>query len=154
MARLSDVIEDFIKALMEESEGDIEFQRNELAEYFQCAPSQINYVLTTRFSLDRGYHIESQRGGGGFMRIIQLDLDEDDYLFHLINKRIGNTISQKVGDDIVTNLANKGIIDQREAAIIQAGLKDKAISIPSNLKGVVRANILKAMLISIISMQD
>lgn len=88
------------------------------------------------------------------MRIIQLDLDEDDYLLHLINKRIGNTISQKVGDDIVTNLANKGIIDEREARIIMAGLKDKVIAIPSNLKGVVRANILKAMLISIISMQD
>ncbi|HZJ82884.1 MAG TPA: CtsR family transcriptional regulator [Clostridia bacterium] len=149
MARLSDIIEDFIKALMEQSEGELEFQRNELAEYFECAPSQINYVLATRFSLDRGYHIESQRGGGGFMRIIQLDLDEDDYLLYLINDRIGNTISQKAGEDIVTNLVNKGIVNSREASIMTAGLKDKVIAIPSNLKGVVRANILKAMLITI-----
>lgn len=153
MARLTDVIEDFIKALMEQSEGELEFQRNELAEYFQCAPSQINYVLATRFSLDKGYHIESRRGGGGFMRIIQLDLEEDDYLLHLINNRINTTISQREGEDIVTNLANRGIINKREASIIKAGLKDKVIAIPTNLKGVVRANILKAMLISIISMQ-
>ena len=64
MARLSDIIEDFIKSLLKHSEGELQLQRNELAEYFECAPSQINYVLATRFSLDRGYYIESRRGGG------------------------------------------------------------------------------------------
>ena len=72
MARLSDIIEDFIKSLLKHSEGELQLQRNELAEHFECAPSQINYVLATRFSLDRGYYIESRRGGGGFIRIVQL----------------------------------------------------------------------------------
>lgn len=151
MARLSDVIEEFIKSLLKHSEGELELQRNELAEYFECAPSQINYVLATRFSLDRGYHIESRRGGGGFIRIIQLDLDEDDYLLYLINQRIGASISQKESKDIVTNMMERGIINQREAAIMKAGLMDKVIAIPANLKGVIRANMLKAMLVAILS---
>ena len=69
MARLSDMIEDFINALLNESDGQLELQRNELADYFECAPSQINYVLATRFSVDRGYYIESRRGGGGYIRL-------------------------------------------------------------------------------------
>lgn len=153
MARLSDVIEDFIKSLIKQSEGELEFQRNELAEYFECAPSQINYVLATRFSLDRGYHIESRRGGGGFVRVIQLDIDEDDYLLYLVNQRIGTTISQQASKDIVTNIMERGIINEREAAIIEAGLMDKVIGIPTNLRGVIRANILKAMLVAVLKTQ-
>ena len=150
MARLSDIIEDFIKSLLQQSEGKLELQRNELAEYFECAPSQINYVLATRFSLDRGYHIESRRGGGGFIRIIQLDLDKDDYLLYLVNKRIGTSISQHETKDIVTNIMERGIITEREAAIIHDGLLDKVIAIPANLRGVIRANILKAMLVAVL----
>ncbi len=150
MARLSDVIEDFIKTLLKQSEGELELQRNELAEYFECAPSQINYVLATRFSLDRGYYIESRRGGGGFIRIVQLDLDKDDYLLHLINERIGRTISENETNDIVTNIMERGIITEREALIIKSALTDKVIAIPANLRGVIRANILKAMLVAIL----
>lgn len=71
MAKMSDLIEMFIKELLEDNSSDmIEIQRNELASYFKCAPSQINYVLTTRFSMDKGYLIESQRGGGGSIKIV------------------------------------------------------------------------------------
>ena len=150
MARLSDIIEDFIKTLLKQSEGELELQRNELAEYFECAPSQINYVLATRFSLDRGYYIESRRGGGGFIRIVQLDLDKDDYLLHLINERIGRTISENETNDIVTNIMERGIITEREALIIKSALNDKVIAIPANLRGFIRANILKAMLVAIL----
>ena len=153
IASLSDVKEDFIKSLIKQSEGELEFQRNELAEYFECAPSQINYVLATRFSLDRGYYIESRRGGGGFVRIVKLDLDEDDYLLYLINKRIGATISQQEAQDIVTNIMERGIINEREAAIIEAGLLDKVIGIPTNVRGVIRANMLKAMLVAVLKTQ-
>ena len=86
MARLSDMIEDFINALLNESDGQLELQRNELADYFECAPSQINYVLATRFSVDRGYYIESRRGGGGYIRIIRLDIDDDDYMMYLLRR--------------------------------------------------------------------
>ena len=150
MARLSDIIEDFIKTLLKQSEGELELQRNELAEYFECAPSQINYVLATRFSLDRGYYIESRRGGGGFIRIVQLDLDKDDYLLYLINERIGNSISENETKDIVTNIMERGIITEREALLIKSALTDKVIAIPANLRGVIRANMLKAMLVAIL----
>ena len=150
MARLSDVIEDFIKTLLKQSEGELELQRNELAEYFECAPSQINYVLATRFSLDRGYYIESRRGGGGFIRIVQLDLDKDDYLLYLINERIGRSISESETNDIVTNIIERGIITEREALLIKSALTDKVITIPANLRGVIRANMLKAMLVAIL----
>ena len=71
MAQLSDSIERFIKELMEEG-SQIEVRRNELAQHFGCAPSQINYVLATRFSVDHGYIIESRRGGGGYVRIVRM----------------------------------------------------------------------------------
>jgi len=150
MARLSDIIEEFIKTLLKQSEGELELQRNELAEYFECAPSQINYVLATRFSLDRGYYIESRRGGGGFIRIVQLDLDKDDYLLYLINERIGRSISESETNDIVTNIMERGIITEREALLIKSALTDKVIAIPANLRGVIRANMLKAMLVAIL----
>ncbi len=153
VARLSDIIEEFIKTLLKQSEGELELQRNELAEYFECAPSQINYVLATRFSLDRGYHIESRRGGGGFIRIVKLDMDKDDYLLYLIKQRIGTSISWQETDDIVTNIMEKGIINKREAALMKAALRDKVIAIPANLRGIIRANTLKAMLVAIISTQ-
>ena len=70
--RLSDAIEEFIKELWMPDEPEVELKRNELAEYFRCAPSQINYVLSTRFTPDHGYAIESRRGGGGFIRIIRV----------------------------------------------------------------------------------
>ena len=150
MARLSDIIEDFIKSLLQQSEGELELQRNEMAEYFECAPSQINYVLATRFSLDRGYHIESRRGGGGYIRIVEIDMEEDDYLLYLVNNRIGATIGQRASLDIVTNILEKGIITNREAAIMRAALVDDAIKIPSNIRNITRANILKGMLIGIL----
>ena len=149
MARLSDVIEDFIKALLQESEGTLELQRNELADYFDCAPSQINYVLATRFSIDRGYYIESRRGGGGFIRIVKLDIEPGDYIHYLITERIGDRISQQEAETIVTNILERGIINDREASIMKAALSDKVITIPSTLKENIRANILKAMLLSI-----
>ena len=95
MARLTDVISEFIKALLDESEGELELQRNEMAEYFECAPSQINYVLATRFSINQGYYIESRRGGGGFIRITQLDVDKDDY----------NTLNK--GTFVITKITKK-----------------------------------------------
>ncbi len=153
MARLSDIIEQFIKGMLQQSEGELELQRNELADYFQCAPSQINYVLATRFSVDHGYHIESQRGGGGFIRIVELDVDENDFLLHLITNRIGTSVSQKASEAIIINLREKGIITIAEAVIMSAALDDKTIAIPSSMRDTVRANILRAMLTAVLSLK-
>lgn len=154
MARISDTIEEFLKMLLEESDGKLEIQRNELADYFECAPSQINYVLATRFSLERGYYIESRRGGGGYIRIIYLDIDDDDYLYQLITGQIGDKLSESEAENIVDSLEERQIISAREAFIIKAGLQNKAIGIPASLRDNIRASILKSMLTAILAFYD
>ena len=154
-ARLSDMIEDFINALLNESDGQLELQRNELADYFECAPSQINYVLATRFSVDRGYYIESRRGGGGYIRIIRLDIDDDDYMMYLLRERIGNRISQQAAEDIIYHMLNKGIITRRESIIMKSAIQDKVVTaLPSNIKDSIRANLMKSMLMGILTMRS
>ncbi|MFU0800045.1 MAG: CtsR family transcriptional regulator [Xylanivirga thermophila] len=154
MARLSDIIEDFLKVLLEESNGELEIQRNELADYFECAPSQINYVLATRFSLDRGYYIESRRGGGGYIRIIHLDIEDDDYILDLITNRIGAKLSQQEAYNIIDRMEEKEIVTPREAVLMKYALQDKAIALPSSLKDNIRAGILKSMLTAILAFQS
>ena len=104
MSILSDTIENFIKSLIIEGSREIELQRNELAQHFSCAPSQINYVIATRFTLDRGYAVTSKRGGGGYIRIIQLESGGDDLIQSLVMSRIGNSISQREAFAIIDRL--------------------------------------------------
>lgn len=153
MARLSDIIEEFIKALLTESEGELELKRNELADYFDCAPSQINYVLATRFSLNQGYYIESRRGGGGFIKIVQLDMDKDDYLLFLITEGIGSRISEQDAGQFVERMRCQEFITDREARMMRAAISDKAIAIPSSIRDNLRASILKEMITAVMSAQ-
>lgn len=153
MARLSDVIEEFIKSLLGQSDGSLELQRNELADYFDCAPSQINYVLATRFSLDRGYHIESRRGGGGFIKIVRIDVDKDEYIFYLVTQRIGSKINEPAAEAIIAHLAEQQIISRREANIMRAAVQDKSLGVPVAVKDTMRAGILRAMLTSVLTHQ-
>jgi transcriptional regulator CtsR len=145
--RLSDIIEDFIKELMEQEGTDIlEIQRNQLAEHFACAPSQINYVLSTRFTIDKGYYVESRRGGGGYIRIRKLEVSTAPYLSRLINEYIGREISQFDAYKIIRNLEEKGIITRRERSLMEASVSDRSINVFSPTRDIVRAGILKAML--------
>ena len=110
MRLLSDSIEDFIKALMEDEQDQqqaIELRRNELAEHFQCAPSQINYVLATRFTPDHGYVIESRRGGGGYIRIMRLASTSREELLQSLYQRIGMSISSADAMKIVDHLESE-----------------------------------------------
>jgi len=151
MARLSDSIEDFIKSLLEESEGKLELQRNELADYFECAPSQINYVLATRFSLNQGYFIESRRGGGGYIRIIHLNVDKDDYMLYLLTEGIGTRLTEQAALQFIQRMVEQDFIIERDAYLMKSAILDKAIAIPSTLKDTIRANILKSILTAIIA---
>ena len=151
MARLSDIIEEFIKTLLRESEGQLELQRNEMADYFECAPSQINYVLATRFSLNQGYYIESRRGGGGYIRIVRLDMDKNDYLHQLLDKGIGPRITEKDALQIVHRLLEQKDVSPKSAYLMKAAVSDKAINIPSGIKDNIRAGILKSMITAILS---
>lgn len=145
MAQLSDNIERFIKELMSE-ESHIELRRNELAQHFGCAPSQINYVLATRFSIERGYIIDSRRGGGGYVRIMQMRPQGDDNLLCSLLERIGSSIAEEDANAIIHHLFDLELITSDEASIICAAIGKNALALPINAKDVLRAAVFRNML--------
>src|SRR5690348_9577470 len=113
MPKLSDLIESFIKELMLESNDNfLEIQRNELAGSFNCAPSQINYVLTTRFTIDRGYYVESKRGGGGCIKITWVNIDKNEYIKNAIWNSIGNELGYSEAEDYIDLFLERGFITE------------------------------------------
>lgn len=152
MARLSDVIEDFIKQAMDNSqESELQIVRNELANYFSCAPSQINYVLTTRFTVDKGYYIESRRGGGGCIIIKKVEMNDNKSLAEIINDKIGESITYNSSIQIISGLLESEIITKREAYILKAVINDRTLSSFQENKNILRANILKAAMLVVLS---
>lgn len=149
--RLSDTIEDFIKTLLAQDETEVELKRNELAEYFGCAPSQINYVLATRFTPDHGYVIESRRGGGGYIRIVRVVQQPGQQLLYLINERIGEAISEGEAARLIAQLVEQKVITASEGQIMRAATsaQAEAIPIPDAMKDALRARTLKAMLTAV-----
>lgn len=154
--RISDSIEQFIKALLEEAETEIELKRNELAEYFSCAPSQINYVLATRFTPDHGYIIESKRGGGGYIRIFRLEQSATDYLNYLLYERIGSQITVTNAAKLIRGLYEQEIVTRDNAKLMLSAVADEAISIPipALMKDELRAKILKNMILLLAKEQN
>lgn len=150
MARLSDLIEAFIKQMIDEMNGTIEIQRNELANQFNCVPSQINYVIDTRFTTDRGYYVESRRGGGGHIRIRRINIDhKKNYLMHIVSS-MGNRLSQQSAEVFINNFVDYDAITEREAAILKAVTSDRALNmIPISHRDEIRATILKHALMSL-----
>lgn len=149
--RLSDTIESFIKELLSQDETEVELKRNELAEYFGCAPSQINYVLATRFTPDHGYVIESRRGGGGYIRIVRVVQAPGQHLLYLIQQRIGDSISEVEAAHLIAQLVTQKVITEQEGDIMRAATSGMAVAIPipDTLKDAVRARTLKSMLIAV-----
>ena len=148
MAQLSDNIEQFIKELMRE-DAHIELRRNELAHHFGCAPSQINYVLATRFSVDHGYLIESRRGGGGYVRIVRMHPREEGNLLDALLKRVGNSVDEETAAAIIQHLLDCKLINTNEAALMRAATARNALSLPVSAKDVLRAAVFKNMLIQV-----
>lgn len=151
MARLSDVIEAFIKQLIDDTNGTIEIQRNELANYFNCVPSQINYVIDTRFTSERGYFVESRRGGGGYIKIQRVNITQpNSYLMHIISS-MGERISQQSAEVFINNFVDYEAITEREAAILKAAVSDKVLGmVDLENRDRLRAAIMKNMLVSML----
>lgn len=149
--RLSDSIESFIKTLLSQEEPEVELKRNELAEYFGCAPSQINYVLATRFSPDHGYIIESRRGGGGYIRIVRVVQTGAQRLMYLVNERIGDTISEAEAVRLIHQLTEQGLVSVGEGEVMRAAVSAQAMSIPipDQMKDALRARTLRTMLLTV-----
>jgi transcriptional regulator CtsR len=149
VARLSDIIENFIKQIIHDTAGVAEIQRNELASRFNCVPSQINYVISTRFTNSRGYYVESRRGGGGYIRISRVNVTAEDpsgYLMHIVSA-IGDRIGQQDVDAFIGNFVDYNIIKPREAGIMRAAVSDKILMrFPQPERDALRADILKNML--------
>ncbi len=151
MARLSDLIEAFIKQMISDTNGSIEIQRNELANQFNCVPSQINYVIDTRFTVDKGYYVESRRGGGGHIRIRRVNTNSaGDYLMHIVMSMDDN-ISQQSAHIFINNFIDYDVISQREGLLLKAATSDKALgAVPLSHRDMVRGSILKNMLMSLL----
>ncbi|WP_274362579.1 CtsR family transcriptional regulator [Paenibacillus thermotolerans] len=152
MRNTSDMIEQYLKKLIQESrEGLIELQRNELADKFQCVPSQINYVIGTRFTVEKGYIVESKRGGGGYIRIQKVDLPAHEAIHVHINHTIGSEIDQSAAEGLIYQLEEAELISCREAILLKAAIHRDSIALKLPLRDEVRARLLKAMLISLLS---
>lgn len=149
MRPLSDMIERFIKALMEEDETQVELKRNELAEHFQCAPSQINYVLATRFTPDHGYVIESRRGGGGYIRIVRITHTSETELLAQMYERVGTEINQNDAMRMIQRLQEAQIVTMEEAQLMHAALTPSGVPLPLSMKDALRAGTLRSMLLAL-----
>ncbi len=147
---ISDIIEEYLKKILEKSEEDVlEIKRSEIASKFQCVPSQINYVINTRFTIERGYLVESKRGGGGYIRIIKVRPNSKKQFIDQMLSVVGKKISQNSATDIVESLLNEEIITNREARIMLNALDRSVIYLELPERDILRARILKAMLFSL-----
>ena len=152
MSQLSDTIERFIMELMAE-DGEAELQRNKLASQFQCAPSQINYVISTRFTSQQGYVVESRWGGGGYIRIIRLD-DSDRDLMAMLKEQIGDRLSKRNGTLIIRRLLENGAVSPETARAMDAALLDDNFpGIPGEERDRIRARTFQHMVLAIIGNQ-
>ncbi len=146
--KMSDVIERFLLEMLAD-ETDIVLKRNELASRFSCAPSQINYVIGTRFTGQRGYEVESQRGGGGYIRIRRVAPSGANYMMHVVNA-VGESISSASVQAMVVNMMQSGILTEREGKLIVSAVSDRSLPVQQPERDRLRAKVFKNMLIGII----
>lgn len=152
MRNISDLIEHYLKQILQNSsEGSVEIQRSELADKFSCVPSQINYVISTRFTLEKGYYVESKRGGGGYIRIQRVDLPSLEAVQRHVNHTVGTEIDQTAAEGLVYQLEEADFLTDREARLIRAAITRETLAIGLPLRDQIRAKLLKAMLITLLA---
>ena len=145
---ISDLIASFLQDSLDTAEnGVLEVQRNDLAQRFNCVPSQINYVMSTRFSPERGYIVESRRGGNGYIRITRVQVDRQTLMMHVINS-LGDQVDLPSARAILSNLVHTEALEETVARSLLAAVGDKALSaVPRDSRDRVRADIMKQVLI-------
>lgn len=148
--KLSDAISEFIQQLITETSGIAEIQRNELASKLGCVPSQINYVITSRFTPEQGYIVESRRGGGGYIRITKIKYDHSQMLMHIINN-IGTELDTESARLFIANINNSSLISNEAAILMGAALSNTSYrDVPQEFRDRLRASIFKKMLINLL----
>ena len=145
---ISDLIASFLQESLDEAEnGVLEVQRNDLAQRFNCVPSQINYVMSTRFSPERGYIVESRRGGNGYIRITRVQVDRQTLMMHVINS-LGDQVDLPSARAILSNLVHTEALEETVARSLLAAVGDKALAaVPREVRDQTRADIMKQVLI-------
>ena len=148
---ISDLIASFLLEGLEEAEnGVLEVQRSDLAQRFNCVPSQINYVMSTRFSPEHGYIVESRRGGNGYIRITRVRMEREMMLMHVINS-LGAAVDLPSARAILSNLVSAGALEESVGRGLLAGIGDKAlVQVPRQFRDYVRADIMKQVLIQFV----
>lgn len=147
MRNISDIIEGYLKDVIElEGQGLIEIKRNELAKQFACAPSQINYVINTRFTTEHGYFVESKRGGGGYIRILRVTIHSKKNVLDEIEEQIGTAIAQTNAERIIYRLLDEDIVSEREASLMKAAMDRTTLQLVLPVRDEVRARLMRAML--------
>ncbi len=149
MKNTSDIIELFLKELIASQNGELELKRNELAGQFNCAPSQINYVLSTRFTVNHGYMVTSRKGGGGYIRITSIDMARNDYILHIMNQ-VGELLGEGEASHVIRGLYERKIITLREAKLMLAALKDELLGYSLEEACRRRAQVLRSMMVELI----
>lgn len=142
------MIEDFIKDLFDD-EDIIDIQRNDLAEKFNCVPSQINYVISTRFKPSQGYYVESKRGGGGHITIKKINITKSNYLMHIISS-VGDKITAQEVSIFISNFLSYGIVTETEAKLLKVATSDNVLIVDPKDRDELRANIFKNMLLNLV----
>lgn len=146
---LSDHIARLIEEMLEEGGGRAEVKRNDLAARLGCVPSQINYVITSRFTPEKGYSIESRRGGGGYIRIVRVPMTKNEYLMHIFHA-VGDKLNENDGRVFLTNLLDHGVITEREARLCLRIMTQPALSkCPPDERDGVRADMMRAILMTL-----
>ncbi|MFD1067392.1 CtsR family transcriptional regulator [Oceanobacillus locisalsi] len=155
MSNISDIIEQYLKKVLQaEEQQAIEIKRSEIADQFQCVPSQINYVINTRFTMEKGYIVESKRGGGGYIRIMRVRHQDKSELIDEIIYLIGDSIPQRAAVDILDRLLEEELLTEREAKLILASIDRTTLAFQLPLRDEIRARILKSALTTLKYLND
>ncbi|HAC1063221.1 TPA_asm: CtsR family transcriptional regulator, partial [Listeria monocytogenes] len=142
-------IEAYLKQVLESSEA-VEIKRSEIADKFECVPSQINYVINTRFTMERGYIVESKRGGGGYIRIIKVKMNDKLQLLEAIISMVHDKkVSQSFSEDVILRLLEEEVITKKEARLMVAALDREVLILPLPDRDILRSRILEAMLVAL-----
>ncbi len=148
---LADIIAQMIEEMLNEGNGTLELQRNEMANRIGCVPSQISYVISSRFTPERGYIIESRKGGGGCIRIVRKQMGKSEYLMHFFCA-IGDAIDEGEANAYLSNLTDTGLISRESFSIARAALSNAALSsVSPSFRNTVRASVFKQMILSLMS---
>ena len=148
--RMSDLVTQYIKNILEQQDGEAEIKRNELATTLGCVPSQINYVITSRFTPEQGYIVESRRGGGGYIRITRINTTRGGAIMHIVNS-IGTALDKATAEIMLDNMHTRGIIDARTAKLMAAAVGERAyLSVPQQYRDSIRATVFKNMLLTLL----